>query len=203
PTSGADRDSLNRLRLSAKEAEVLVKFAPESVTSYSGFSANTATLQSDDFERASIVHLATHGFADDETPARTGVMLSLFDESGNAQDGFVGLRDIYELRMNAELVTLSACDTALGRELAGEGLLGLTQGFMYAGARRVVASLWPASDRATAELMEHFYAGLLRDGLAPDAALAAAKVKLRENRRFRDPYYWSAFVLHGDWRPLD
>ncbi|MEO0366511.1 MAG: CHAT domain-containing tetratricopeptide repeat protein [Pseudomonadota bacterium] len=201
--SGANGDSLNRLRLSAREAAVLAKLTPERVTAYSGFSASTTALQSEDFESASIVHLATHGFADDETPARTGVMFSLFDESGKPQPGFVGLRDIYELRMNAELVTLSACDTALGRELAGEGLLGLTQGFMYAGARRVVASLWPASDRATAELMEHFYTGLLRDGLAPDAALAAAKVKLRQKRRFRDPYYWSAFTLHGDWRPLD
>ncbi|MEL7310830.1 MAG: CHAT domain-containing tetratricopeptide repeat protein [Pseudomonadota bacterium] len=203
PDASAEANSLNRLRLSAREAEVLMKLTPERVTAFSGFSANTTALQSDDFENASIVHLATHGFADDETPARTGVMFSLFDETGKSTPGFVGLRDVYELRMNAELVTLSACDTALGRELAGEGLLGLTQGFMYAGARRVVASLWPASDRATAELMEHFYTGLLRDGLAPDAALAAAKVKLRQNRRFRDPYYWSAFTLHGDWRPLN
>ncbi|MEL6301316.1 MAG: CHAT domain-containing tetratricopeptide repeat protein [Pseudomonadota bacterium] len=200
--STAEQNPLNRLRLSALEAATLEQLAPDRTRVFMGFDANVTLLAPDALSEVSILHLATHGFADDETPARTGVMLSLFDEEGNPQAGFLGLRDIYELRLDSELVTLSACETALGQQLAGEGLLGLTRGFMYAGARRVVASLWPVSDRATAELMQHFYQAMLEDGLAPDAALAQAKRELSRNRRFRHPYYWASFVLHGDWRPL-
>ena len=201
--SAAKQNPLNRLRLSASEAATLEQLAPDRTRVFMGFDATAARLAPAALSRVSILHLATHGFADDETPARTGVMLSLFDENGNPQAGFLGLRDIYELRLDSELVTLSACETALGQQLAGEGLLGLTRGFMYAGARRVVASLWPVSDRATAELMQHFYRAILEDGLAPDAALAEAKRELSRNRRFRHPYYWASFVLHGDWRPLE
>ncbi|MEM6819739.1 MAG: CHAT domain-containing tetratricopeptide repeat protein [Pseudomonadota bacterium] len=202
-SSTAEQNPLNRLRLSASEAASLEQLAPDRTRVFTGFDAKVARLAPDALAEVSILHLATHGFADDDTPARTGVMLSLFDKNGNPQAGFLGLRDIYELRLDSELVTLSACETALGQQLAGEGLLGLTRGFMYAGARRVVASLWPVSDRATAELMQHFYQAMLEDGLTPDAALAHAKRKLSENRRFRHPYYWAAFVLHGDWRPLE
>lgn len=203
-TSETEVDPLNRLRLSSREAEAIDTQLtdPDQLITAEGFGANAEFLNSQSVSTASILHLATHGFADDETPARTGVMLSRFDSEGRSVPGFVGLRDIYELRLSAELVTLSACNTALGRELSGEGLLGLTRAFMYAGARRVVASLWPVSDRATAQLMEHFYEGLLRDNLAPDEALAVAKLRLSKNPRFRHPYYWSGFILHGDWRPL-
>jgi CHAT domain-containing protein len=98
------------------------------------------------------------------------------------------------------LVVLSACQTALGKEIKGEGLVGLTRGFMYAGSPRVVASLWRVPDRATAELMKRFYKGMLEEGQRPAAALRAAQVSLWKEQRWRDPYYWAAFVLQGEWR---
>jgi len=97
-------------------------------------------------------------------------------------------------------VVLSACQTALGKEIRGEGLVGLTRAFMYAGAARVVASLWSVDDEATAELMARFYQGMLGDGLRPAAALREAQISLRRERRWRSPYYWGSFVLLGEWR---
>ena len=104
-----------------------------------------------------IVHFATHGVLDSEHPDLSGLVLSLVDEKGTPQDGFLRMHEIYNLRLPADLVVLSACQTALGREIRGEGLVGLTRGFMYAGARSVVASLWQVDDESTAELMKLFY----------------------------------------------
>ncbi|MEL6951690.1 MAG: CHAT domain-containing protein, partial [Pseudomonadota bacterium] len=141
-TRSADR-ILNRLRMSRVEAESIAKQAENiDVKVHLGFDARPAVLRSPDVVGARILHIATHGFADDEIPARSGLALSMVDASGEPVTGFVGLRDIYGLDLDAELVVLSACETALGQDLAGEGLLGLTRGFMFAGARRVVATLW-------------------------------------------------------------
>ena len=149
---------------------------------------------------ARVVHFATHGFLNSETPELSGLVLSLVDREGNPTDGFLRLHDVYALSLAADLVVLSGCRTALGKEVRGEGLLGLTRGFFYAGAPRVMASLWPVRDRATAELMQRFYRGLLRDGLPPAAALRAAQRSLRREPRWRDPYYWAPFVIQGDWQ---
>ena len=108
--------------------------------------------------------------------------------------------DIYNLRLDADLVVLSACQTALGKEIRGEGLVGLTRGFMYAGASRVLASLWSVEDRATAELMGSFYRGMLREGLSPAAALRKAQLEMAKNPYRRSPYYWAGFSLQGEWR---
>ncbi|HKV11643.1 MAG TPA: CHAT domain-containing protein, partial [Thermoanaerobaculia bacterium] len=97
-------------------------------------------------------------------------------------------------------VVLSGCQTALGREVRGEGLIGLTRGFQYAGAARVVASLWRVEDRATAALMTLFYRAMWEEGLSPAAALYRAQNRLRGERRWRDPYFWAGFILEGDWR---
>jgi len=97
-------------------------------------------------------------------------------------------------------VVLSACQTALGKEIKGEGLVGLTRGFMYAGAPRVVVSLWNVSDEATAELMRRFYRGMLKDGLRPAAALRAAQVAMWKERQWDAPYYWASFALQGEWK---
>ena len=199
-TRGGGGQTLNRLRLSRQEADAIRAAAgSRQVTVHAGFEATPAALRNASVARAGVVHIATHGFADDTIPARSGLALSMVDADGNDVTGFVGLRDIYGLSLDADLVVLSACDTALGRNVAGEGLLGLTRGFMYAGARRVVATLWQVEDRATAELMGAFY-GALFDGATPAAALARAKASLRASRRYRHPYYWAAFTLHGDWR---
>jgi CHAT domain-containing protein len=110
------------------------------------------------------------------------------------------LHEIYNLKLPAELVVLSACQTGLGKEIKGEGLVGLTRGFMYAGAPRVVASLWQIDDRASAEFMKHFYQGLLGEKLRPAAALRAAQVSMQSDKRWHSPHYWTAFTLQGEWK---
>jgi CHAT domain-containing protein len=124
----------------------------------------------------------------------------MMNEQGEPQDGFLRFYDIYNLKLNADLVVLSACQTALGKEVQGEGLIGLTRGFMYAGAPRVVASLWRVDDRATAELMKRFYQGMLKEGLRPAAALRAAQVSMLKEKGWSAPNYWAAFTLQGEWR---
>lgn len=192
--------NLNRLQMTRAEAETIAEQAEDiEVHLHLGLAASPAQLRSDDVTSANILHIATHGFADDEIPARSGIALSMVDAGGNPVTGYVGLRDIYGLDLDADLVVLSACETALGQDLAGEGLLGLTRGFMNAGARRVVASLWQVQDRATAKLMGAFYRELFA-GAAPAEALLSAKTSLRRDRRYRHPYFWSGFTLQGDWR---
>ena len=122
----------------------------------------------------------------------------MVDRNGQSQNGFIGLQDIYRLRAPVNLVVLSACRTGLGKELRGEGLIGLTRGFMYAGASSVVASLWKVDDEATSELMKRFYANMLQSGMTPAAALRAAQNSIREEPQWNAPHYWAAFVLQGD-----
>jgi CHAT domain-containing protein len=128
------------------------------------------------------------------------LVLSLVDEEGAPREGFLRLHDIYGLDLGADLVTLSACETALGREIRGEGLVGLARGFMYAGAARVVASLWRVQDRATGDTMRHFYEAMLERGLAPAAALREAQIAMSRQERWAAAYYWAPFGLHGEWR---
>ncbi len=163
-----------------------------------GFDASRAAILSGALGAATILHLATHGVIDTETPRLSGLVLSLIDEHGAAQEGFLGLADLYGLTLHADLVVLSGCETALGREMRGEGLIGLTRGFLQAGARRVIASLWRVQDRPTAELMVRFYRAHLETGLSPAAALREAQRSIRRNRRWQDPAYWAGFVLEGD-----
>lgn len=147
------------------------------------------------------LHFATHGILDSEHPEQSGLVLSQRDARGKPIEGFLSLQDLYALRLQADLVVLSGCDTGLGRELRGEGLVGLTHGFLHAGASQVVASLWPVRDLASAELMRSFYRSMLRDGMRPAAALRAAQIEMlnQRTRNRRDPYYWAAFVAQGDW----
>ena len=108
--------------------------------------------------------------------------------------------DIYNLHLPADLVVLSACQTGLGKEIKGEGLVGLTRGFMYAGAARVVVSLWKVNDKATAELMAKFYQKMLKGNERPAAALRAAQVEMSRQKQWQAPYHWAAFVLQGEWK---
>ena len=147
-----------------------------------------------------MVHFSTHGFLNNEHPELSGLVLSLYDANGKPQDGFLRLHDIHNLSLNADLVVLSACETALGRQIRGEGLIGLARGFMYAGAARVVASLWKVEDQATASLMKQFYESMLARGHPPAAALRAAQISMSRTRRWSSPYYWAPFVLQGEWR---
>ena len=127
-------------------------------------------------------------------------MLSLVDEKGNPQDGFLRAHEVYNLNLPAEVVVLSGCQTGLGKEVRGEGLIGLTRGFMYAGAARVVVSLWSVDDEATAKLMVSFYRSLLKDGKRPAEALRAAQIEMLKSGRWQAPHYWAAFVLQGELR---
>jgi CHAT domain-containing protein/Tfp pilus assembly protein PilF len=192
---------LSRLRFSRQEALAIASLAPAgAVDTRLDFAADRDLVLSGRLRGFRYVHFATHGVFDTERPELSGLILSRVDKAGDPREGFLRLRDVYSLDLNADLVVLSGCRTALGREIRGEGLLGLTRGFLYAGAPRVVASLWWIDDRATAALMEAFYRGMWSEGLRPAAALRQARLTLSRQHRFRDPFYWGAFVLQGDWR---
>ncbi|MBI2214616.1 MAG: CHAT domain-containing protein [Acidobacteria bacterium] len=193
--------SLPRLRFSRQEADAIVALAGTAGAIRAvDFAASRDTLLGDDVSKARIVHVATHGIVNSVRPELSGLVLSLVDEKGTPRDGFLRLREIYALDLDAELVVLSACQTALGREIRGEGMIGLTRGFMHAGASSVISSLWRVDDRATAELMKRLYGAILRDGLQPAAALRAAQRSMFADERWHSPYYWAAFEMHGEWR---
>jgi CHAT domain-containing protein/tetratricopeptide (TPR) repeat protein len=148
-----------------------------------------------------LLHFATHGTFGAAEPGGSRLVLAQTDSRGRPRtNGFLHLADIYELDLRADLVVLSACKSALGRELRGEGMMGMTRGFFYAGAERVLVSLWNVNDRASAELMHRFYRGMLAEGLSPAAALRAAQDGIRRQARWRAPYYWAGFTLQGEWR---
>jgi CHAT domain-containing protein len=189
-----------RLPWTRREAEMITAVSPAGRALLAlDFRASRETALSPELSGYRIVHFATHGVIDSATPALSGLMLSTVGEHGEPREGFLGLRDIYNLRLGADLVVLSACETALGKEVRGEGLVGLTQGLLYAGAKQVVATLWRVEDRSTAELMSRFYHALLVEGRSPAAALRLAQLAIRQDKRWRSPYYWSGFVLQGDW----
>jgi CHAT domain-containing protein len=164
------------------------------------FEASRETVTSGRLRDFQLVHIAGHGLLNTVHPELSGVVLSLYDEQGNARNGFLRAHELRELDLSADLVVLSACRTGLGREIAGEGVLGVTRGLMLAGARRVVVSHWDVDDEATAELMVRFYTAMRRDGLPPAAALRAAALSLRDHPAWSAPAHWAAFTLHGDWR---
>lgn len=201
PASVERGQGFARLRFSRREAEVLAALVPADERFVAlDFAASRQTVLSGVLAPYRIVHFATHGVLDSQRPELSALVLSRVDADGRPLSGLLGLRDIYDLDLGADLVVLSGCRTALGREVQGEGLVGLTRGFLYAGVPRVVASLWPVDDRATAELMSAFYRSLLLDGLPPGEALTHARRELRAQRRTRAPYYWAPFILQGDWR---
>jgi CHAT domain-containing protein len=144
-----------------------------------------------------VIHFATHGIVDTLHPEMSGLILSLFNRKGESQDGYLRLSDIYKLKLSADLVVLSSCESALGKDLESEGIIGLPRGFLYAGARSVIASLWKVDDDATAALMKALYSRMQR-GESPSDALRGAQLELLKGTRFSDPYYWGAFVLEGD-----
>jgi CHAT domain-containing protein len=195
-------ERLQRLPFTRLEADSIARFVPAASRKEAlDFEASRETAIGDEVPRYRIVHFATHAVLDSEHPELSGIVLSLVDRNGRPQDGFLRLVDIYHLRLRAELVVLSACQTALGKEIKGEGLIGLTRGFMHAGVPRVVASLWKVDDRATAELMRRFYEAMLGPRkLPPAAALRAAQMDMSRTTMWRQPYYWAGFLLQGEWR---
>ncbi len=163
------------------------------------FDASRKLATTEDLSRYRYLHFATHGILNSEHPELSGLLFSMVDEKGKPQNGFLKLVEIYNLNLKADLVVLSACQTALGEDVRGEGLIGLTRGFMNAGALRVVASLWRVDDAATAELMSEFYREMFVNHKSAAAALRSAQIHVSEQKRWRSPYYWAAFTIQGDW----
>jgi CHAT domain-containing protein len=194
------RLSIPRLPATRSEAEAIIA-ASSSGESFKAidFQASRATATSPELGQYRVVHFATHGLLNNEHPELSGIILSMLDEEGRPQNGFLRLHDIYNLDLPVELVVLSACNSGLGKQVRGEGLVGIVRGFMYAGAERVVASLWKVDDEATGELMKVFYREMLEKNLSPAAALRQAQIALWKQKDWSSPFYWAAFVLQGEW----
>jgi CHAT domain-containing protein len=191
----------SRLVNTKNEAEAILKLVPLDRGKLNlDFAANLVNATNSDLANYRIVHFATHGIMDGLDPTRSGVVLSLFNEQGIAENGYLRLQNIFNLKLDADLVVLSACQTGIGKEIQGEGLVGLTRGFMYAGTPRVVVSLWSVDDEATSILMSNFYTGILKQGLTPAAALRQAQQTMMRDPKYQSPYYWAAFTLQGEWK---
>ncbi|GET37560.1 CHAT domain-containing tetratricopeptide repeat protein [Microseira wollei] len=205
--------SFGRLPQTRQEADAILALFPKNAQkSAFDFQANLATANSPDLAQYRIVHIATHGLLNETRPELSGLVFSLFDERGKSQEGFLLMSDIFNLDLPAELVVLSACDTGLAgvttddtkktlkEAKPGEGISGLTRGFMYAGAKRVVVSLWSVSTVETSELMQIYYQKMLRAGLNPVAAMRATQLEMIKSQQWKAPYYWASFVVQGEWR---
>jgi len=195
-----DPSTIQPLAYSKFELKNVSEIAGPKTFVASGFNASRQMLETMDLSKYSILHFATHGLLDPQNPQRSGFFLSTVDTAGHRQDGFITMQDVYRLQAPVDLVVLSACRTGLGKEVRGEGLIGLTRGFMYAGASSVVASLWKVDDEATAELMKYFYANMLQKGMRPAEALRAAQNTLRQDPQWASPHYWAGFTLQGEFK---
>ena len=192
---------LGRLPYTGDEARAIVRLVPrEQALLALGSAASRDLVTGGALRDYGILHFATHGILDPVLPERSGIVLSQFDEQGGRQTGFLSAPAVAVLDLRADLVVLSGCQTGLGREVRGEGLVGLPQGFFRAGARRVVVSLWKVQDSGTAELMSRFYRHLLLENRTPAAALRAAQLSLYQDGSLRSPYFWAGFTLQGDWK---
>jgi CHAT domain-containing protein/Tfp pilus assembly protein PilF len=193
---------LGRLPGTSEEARAITAMVPAGKAYVaSGFAASRQTVASGALQGFRILHFAAHGLLDTRHPLLSALVLSQRDPAGRPVDGILPAHEIYDLDLPAELVVLSACETALGREVPGEGLIsGLPRAFLYAGASRVLVSLWAVEDRSTRDLMVLFYQGLFQRGLAPAQALQEAQRAMAHAGR--RPSQWAGFVLLGDWQPL-
>jgi len=202
--SGCYTSIPERLLGTAAEANAITELVSSSETLLAlEYEARRELMLDDDLSNYRIVHLATHGCFDENNPRLSAIALSRVDEAGNSINGNLWLNDIYNLNLPAELVVLSACQTALGDDVRGEGIVGLTRGFFQAGTSRLIASLWNVDDASTARLMEQFYQNHLDEGMTPSQALRSAQLQMWENEAdfpWQKPYYWSAFIFQGEWR---
>lgn len=198
---------LGRLRFADLEATRLAaRFGNGAIEVATGPHASRKRVLAPDIEDFSIVHLVSHGYLDSEHVELSALLLTEIDEAGASVDGHLRLQDLYGLKLRADLVVASACQTGVGGGARLEGVNGLTQGFFHAGARRALVSLWQVESESTAHLMDHFYEHLLA-GKAPGAALRLASLRLmqdadRQNRNWSAPFFWAPFILVGDAEPF-
>ncbi len=189
-----------RLPFTRKEANGIITLTSrEQSQEYLDFDVNRDAVNNPNLNQYQIIHFATHGFIDTEHPELSAIILSLVDQKKNYQNGYLRLNDIFNLNLNAKLIVLSACETGLGKEIKGEGIVGLTRGFIYAGAQQVLVSLWSINDKSTAEFMVNFYRKILKDKLTVSAALRAAQLEMWQEGKWKSPYYWATFTIQGDW----
>ncbi|MEG4421351.1 CHAT domain-containing protein [Microcoleus sp. LAD1_D5] len=190
-----------RLRFTRQEAQTISSLFPSaSSRQIFDFDASRTTATDGNLANYQIIHFATHGLANSQNPELSGILMSMVDDKGNLVNGFLRLTDIFNLKLAANLVVLSACQSGMGQNVKGEGMVGLTRGFMYAGAQRVAVSLWSVDDEGTAVLMQKFYQKMLQQKLAPAAALRAAQIEMMQQSEWKSPYYWAAFTLQGEWK---
>ena len=203
PSTSAGGVTLARLAGTREEAQQIAGLAKTTGTKadvWLDLDANEANVESRDLRQYRVVHFATHGLLNAERPQFTGVVLSLVGNKGS-EDGFLRTDEIFNLKLSSPLVMLSACETGLGKEKKGEGVIGLTRAFMYAGAPTVGVSLWSVADKSTADLMTDFYRNLFaKEGTAPATAMRAARQKMIGGGKYSAPFYWAPFVLVGDWQ---
>jgi CHAT domain-containing protein len=190
-----------RLHGTKIEADYITPFVePNSRFVAIGANASVESIKNMDLAQYRMIHFATHGLLNNENPELSGLVLSLFDARGQRQNGFLRMHEIYNLKLKADVVVLSSCESGAGKEVGGEGLMALTRGFFYAGAPRVVASLWAVDDQATGVLMREFYQQLIQKHATPAAALRAAQVVVMGRKKWQAPYYWAGFVLQGEYK---
>lgn len=202
-TRAGSRNPLNlgRLPSTLREAQTILEMLPAKQGSlFSGVHANRELALGSKLQDYKIIHFGTHGLMDPERPEFSGIMLSFVDQEGNPKDGVLRVAEIYDLRLASELVVLSACQTALGKNVKGEGLMGLARSFLFAGSNSVLATLWKVDDEATTELMKHFYQGLLIERLPASVALRRSKLLVRSQKRWQSPFFWAGFELQGEYR---
>jgi CHAT domain-containing protein len=186
--------ALPRLPYTRQEAEAILALAPSTSRKAAlGFEANRTAAVSDELSKYRIIHFATHSFLDTTHPELSAIALSMFDRQGRPQEGFLRSYEIFNLKLASELVVLSGCRTGLGKEVKGEGLYGMTRGFMYAGSKRVLVSLWDVQDQATARLMTDFYRGLL----GPKRPATAAALREAQIAIWREGTLAGAVLLGG------
>jgi CHAT domain-containing protein len=186
---------LPRLPGAAREAAVIASLMPpDSIDRLDGFAANRERFLASALGRYRLIHVASHATTDPEIPQASALILSTVDANGKQIDGRVLGADFMSVRLHADTVVLSACDTALGKSVAGEGLIGLQYAVLARGARSVVSSLWPAIDQVTADLMVKFYSTLLNQHSTVISAWSAASRAALEGP-YADPGTWGAFML--------
>lgn len=192
--------SVTRIPFTRREAQAILSLVPRKAAFLAtDLDASRETLENTPMKDYKYLHFATHGILDASNPDVSGLLLSLYAGDGRARPGLITAADISRLQLNADLVVLSGCNTALGKQVRGEGLLGIVRAFMDAGAQRVIASLWSVEDAAGVEIMRHFYAGMIRRKLSPAAAMLETRRFLYNQPKFRSPYYWAAFMLVGEY----
>jgi CHAT domain-containing protein/tetratricopeptide (TPR) repeat protein len=193
--------SFGRLQHTRQEAEAILALVPDNLERLAlDFNANRQTATDSNLSQYQIVHFATHGLLNETQPELSGLVFSLYDETGTDKPGFLQLNDIFNLTLSADLVVLSACQTGVGQDIRGEGLVSLTRGFMYAGAERIVVSLWAVADNSTSEFMQNYYRKILETGSNPATAMREVQLEMIQSDNYNAPFFWAPFVFQGEWK---